>query len=482
MRSDKINVTRLSLCGVARSRNFLTTLMLWLVLVSCLSLAPDTAVGQQEERFRAATTSSPRDTLRSFIDACNELNDLITTSPQYYDRADPEHVAISERILDTIDNSELPAFARIDRAAEAAAAIKEILDRVKFPPWEEIPDAKDIAARGGLEKLTDYRIPGTRITISRVEQGPRRHEYLFSPGTVERAVRYFSGIESRPYRTEGPRVSENFYWWYQSAPGHPTLAAIVERLPDYLRLERTWGLANWKWFGLLVTLLVALTLVRVVFRTYVALGSRVRSSLFKYWLTIAFPITAMLIPLAFEYVAYRYLTVRSEPLYIIGFASTLTALLAALVIIFALGNRIAATVIASPSINPAGLNAQLIRITAKLASVIGAVILFLAGGQYLGIPLATLLASAGIGGIAVALAAQDTLKTLFGTITLLSDKPFRAGERIVFRDYDGVVEDIGLRSTKIRLQDGDQVTIPNDQLAANDVANVTTPAVCPPGR
>ena len=50
--------------------------------------------------------------------------------------------------------------------------------------------------------------------------------------------------------------------------------------------------------------------------------------------------------------------------------------------------------------------------------------------------------SAGIGGVAVALGAQNTPKTLFGTLMLLSDKPFRVGERIIFKHYDGVVEDM----------------------------------------
>ena len=74
------------------------------------------------------------------------------------------------------------------------------------------------------------------------------------------------------------------------------------------------------------------------------------------------------------------------------------------------------------------MNAQLIRTVSKLTALIAAVIVFLAGGQYLGIQLTTLLASAGVGGIAVALGAQDTLKTLFGTLSLMADKPFRVGD------------------------------------------------------
>ena len=489
MRSDEIDVAGLTSLGDGGLPwRCLNTAVFWLALVSCLAMGPDTALGVQDEKVgvqveiveeqlekhRAANTLSPRDTLKSFIDSCNELNDLITTRPEYYDRADPEHLSIRERILDTIDESELPAFAREDRASEAAAAIKEILDRVKLPPWEEVPDAKEIAARGGADKLTDYRIPGTRITISRVEQGPRRHEWLFSPGTVERAARYFKKIAFRPYRTQGPKVSKNFYWWYQSAPGHPALAAIVQRLPESLRLEQTLGLSNWKWFGLLATLLVAFTLMTVAYRAYAVLGKRMfeKKSLFKYWLTLAFPIAAMLVPVAVSHVSYYHLTLRGQSLYIVEFAADLITLLAALLVIFAFNNRIASSVIASPSVNPAGLNAQLIRITADLASVVMGVALFLAGGQYLGFPLAALLASAGVGGIALALGAQDSLKTLFGTINLLTDKPCRVGEQIIFKEYTGVVEDIGLRSTKLRLFDGNLVTIPNDMLAVNNVENV----------
>ena len=50
----------------------------------------------------------------------------------------------------------------------------------------------------------------------------------------------------------------------------------------------------------------------------------------------------------------------------------------------------------------------------------------------------------------MALAAQDTLKNLFGTLMIMADKPFRVGERIIVDEHDGVVEAIGLRSTRIR--------------------------------
>ncbi|MEE9602003.1 MAG: hypothetical protein V3V75_01770, partial [Thermoguttaceae bacterium] len=205
--------------------------------------------------------------MKSFIDACNEIDRLIRAQ-KYFDRTTPEHAELAERVMDCIDMSELPAFAREQRAGEVATCLKEILDRIELPPWEEIPDTEDIDAAGGFEKLSHWRIPGSRITIARVEEGPQRHEYLFSPGTVDRAVDYFKHIRSKPYRTEGPKVSKDLYRWFVSAPGHPTLAAIVSRLPEQIQRGQILGLATWKWPGLLVALLVAVALIVIAYRLH----------------------------------------------------------------------------------------------------------------------------------------------------------------------------------------------------------------------
>lgn len=454
------------------NRNHSVIALAFLLAFFAISLRPTRLAAQELNPIRAANTSSPRDTLKSFIDACNEFSELIHDE-KFFDRTDPRHLGVAQVVLDCIDMSQLPAFAREDRAGQVAACIKEILDRVELPAWDQIPDTQEIESVGGLEKLSTWRIPGTRITIARVEQGPQKHEYLFSSGTVDRAVGYYQNLKSQPYRTKGPATSAGLHQWYMSAPGHPAVAAIVEQLPEQIQHGRTLGLATWKWPGLFVSLLIAIVVMALAYRTQRALTNRIQSiSVFKFGLTLVLPILAMLTPLAFKYVIQHYLTVRGFPLYLLDFAANLVAMLAAVVVIFAACRRVAELIIASPRINPQGLNAQLIRITFRLVSVISTMALFLIGGQYLGINIGTLLASAGIGGIALALGAQDTLRTLFGTLSLMADKPFRVGDRIQFDKYDGVVEDIGLRSTKLRLLTGHLVTLPNDQLAGNDIENI----------
>lgn len=79
----------------------------------------------------------------------------------------------------------------------------------------------------------------------------------------------------------------------------------------------------------------------------------------------------------------------------------------------------------------------------------------------------------GIAGLAVSLAAQDSIRNLFGSITILLDKPFIVGERIVFDGFDGPVEEIGFRSTRLRTFDGELITIPNSRFIDNTVRNIS---------
>jgi len=88
-----------------------------------------------------------------------------------------------------------------------------------------------------------------------------------------------------------------------------------------------------------------------------------------------------------------------------------------------------------------------------------------------GFNVAGLLAGFGIGGLAVALAAQDTLANLFGYFVILADEPFKVGEYVVFNQISGTVEAIGLRSTRIRVLDQSLVTVPNNTVMNASITN-----------
>ncbi len=102
------------------------------------------------------------------------------------------------------------------------------------------------------------------------------------------------------------------------------------------------------------------------------------------------------------------------------------------------------------------------------AFTIGALVLV----QSFGYSVSSILAGLGIGGLAVALAAQDTLANLFGSVTIFADKPFQIGDWIVMGNVEGTVEEVGFRSTRVRTFYNSVVSIPNSKLANTDVDNM----------
>ncbi len=93
--------------------------------------------------------------------------------------------------------------------------------------------------------------------------------------------------------------------------------------------------------------------------------------------------------------------------------------------------------------------------------------------QSLGYNVSTILQGLGIGGLAFALAAQDTIANLFGSVVVAIDQPFKIGENVKIGANAGVVEDIGLRSTKLRLADKSLVVIPNKSVASEAITNLS---------
>ena len=91
--------------------------------------------------------------------------------------------------------------------------------------------------------------------------------------------------------------------------------------------------------------------------------------------------------------------------------------------------------------------------------------------QNLGYSITGLLASLGIGGIAVAMAARDSIANIFGSLMIIFDRPFKAGDWVVAGNLEGTVEEIGFRSTKIRTFAKTLITVPNNVIANMAIDN-----------
>ena len=94
-------------------------------------------------------------------------------------------------------------------------------------------------------------------------------------------------------------------------------------------------------------------------------------------------------------------------------------------------------------------------------------------GAVFNMNVATIIAGLGIGGLAIALAAQDTLANLLGSFTIFADKPFVVGDLVNVAGYDGVIEKVGFRSTLLRTMDKTLVVIPNKKMIDSPLENLT---------
>lgn len=115
---------------------------------------------------------------------------------------------------------------------------------------------------------------------------------------------------------------------------------------------------------------------------------------------------------------------------------------------------------------------QLLPLIGKTLKVFVVIVAVLVTSQNLGFNVTGLIASLSIGGLAMGLAAQDTLANLFGAVAVLADKPFKIGDRIQLDNLDGMVESIGFRSTRVRNLDGYLVTVPNKTMGNATITNV----------
>jgi len=122
------------------------------------------------------------------------------------------------------------------------------------------------------------------------------------------------------------------------------------------------------------------------------------------------------------------------------------------------------------------LDDHLIPFLEKLITAVIYVIALLLIMSLFGIEITALVASLGVAGIAVALAAQETLSNVFGAFAILTDRPYKVGDRLLIQGIgQGDVMDIGLRSTRLKSRNDEIMVIPNQQMAGSEIINLSMP-------
>ena len=410
-------------------------------------------------------TSSPRATIDTLIRLTTESYGY-WTSPEHrsYHNME-ERMAVGVQLAYCFDLDDIPPWLRDNVARETAVYLKEIFDRIEMPPPDQIPDSNAIDKMpGGVPRWT---IPHTEIVLVRIKDGLRTGQYIFSSETDDRARDFYLRARHLPYKAG---ATPGIYDYFTAEPGWLIPRGLIHALPDWTKAR--WGDHTvWQWFGFVLTLLAASAVMAGTYR----LGGKFSGTEAgpRYYLGIVFPILAMLVPGLAAYFLDQGVFITGRLFIVVAFALDLISLAALVVVIIGVANRLATAVGTLSWFRPRSVNVQLLQLAIRVCGVAGAVITILEGGRYLGVPLTTLVAGASVSGLAVALAAQDGLKNLFGSLMIILDKPFEVGDTIKMKGYEGEVEFIGLRSTKLRLSSGLVVTIANAEMASLDSENIS---------
>jgi small-conductance mechanosensitive channel len=432
------------------------------------SLPP--AIDPAKNPLRPPDTSNPRATIESLI---LNLDRAYTAGKDPTLRA-TDTIRSLRRAALTLDLSEVPKVFAGDVGIETALLLKEVIDRVGLPPLAAIPGAEEVER----DSLTRWRVPNTEILIQQVADGPRAGAWLFSSDTVERAAAFFGSVEALPYR---PGATPGLYHAYTLTPGPGINFSWVDehQMPRWLAAE--WlEQAVWQWLALLLLLGLATTIAvlgirlarRAERRAEADADADAKNGGGTRWRSMLALVFALLLCLGVEHLINRHVNITGSVLLGVGRGLVVVgyALLAWLVTL--LLSRIPETIIRSRHLRPRGIDSQLLRLGFKLLIIIAVAAMVIDAANRIGLPAYSVLTGLGVGSLAIALAARETLANLFGSIAIMLDRPFAIGDWIKLNGVEGTVEDIGFRSTRIRTFYDSQLSVPNSTTMTATVDNM----------
>jgi MscS family membrane protein len=375
---------------------------------------------------------------------------------------------VEEFVAPDSPRSSIEAFLRLCRTGQYALAARYL----NVPPTKATR-AADLARR--LQAVIDRRLEIDLDALSPLSEGsggtriPRYEEMgrmRSADGKLEPlklVQKDYPGPDARWVFSQSvvARVDD----WYAELEGR----WFLEHLPPYLQRRGPYNLTHWQWLALpallIATWFVGYLLSRISRAVLAFFAARTRPTwddeivtningpLVLIWALVLG--SAALPWLALPVVAERF----GQSLVKGGFLFSFFWVLSRLV--DAWGKRL----IVSQWARGRAVSNSLITLGVRVGKIAVLIVAVVALVSAMGYPAASLLAGLGVGGLAVALAAQKTLEHLFGAFAIGADRPFNEGDFIKVEDVAGTVELIGLRSTRIRTLDRTVITIPNGKLS-----------------
>ena len=308
--------------------------------------------------------------------------------------------------------------------------------------------------------------------MPKLKSGPQAGEFLFTADTVSRLADYYAAAKHMPYK---PGALVGIYEDYAHSSGLILPRSWTSAFPGWSR-TLIFGEALWQWLGLALVVGTAIVFVRWLLRWGQRWDDRHEQQRGDVRKRFGLP-AGILVSILVIYL------LRFVILYVLGFISDAWTPFSTLVWLLIFGgggwfivlmtDRVADVINDVRKTRAGSIDSQLVRIVLRLVSLVILVLLVVYAAGYFGIPLTPVVASLGVGGLAIALAVRPTLENIIGGLTLFADKPVRIGDFCRFGNEDGTVEEIGLRSTRLRKIDDTVVSIPNSDFSQRELTNYT---------
>jgi len=392
-----------------------------------------------------ARSHSPREVIRSFLLGMSRWSD-----------------GGAEQVLETLDLSYLPPHMRAIEGPILADYLRQVIDRVGYIIWQEVPDDPNMVV-----PYTFYRHPLGSIRIERMPGDPEEPpRWAFSSATLEAVPDLFAAIQDMPL-VEGVGTPEPVTEFFQ----------LREEIREFspVLLERGVLLENWQWGALLLAVIASLVagwLAAVLLAGFLALfwrdrddASREAAYIQLAWpLRIAVASTGLLILLANLGLLHSGL----------GYGASIVSLIAVIgltFLVFRLIGLIGGFFIHRAEETPGYVDEIVSSLATGLLKLVTVILGIFGAADVVGLPYEGVITGLGIGGIALAFAARDTVSNMLGGAILMADRPFKRGDLIATEGELATIENVGLRSTRLRTLDDSLLVIPNAQLSDKAIVN-----------
>lgn len=370
--------------------------------------------------------------------------------PSLNEKSRLEMAILTERLVTSLDLSAVPEVMRENVGIETALLLSETL-RLKGIT----ADTHLVSHNSAL-----WSVDNTHVQISIRNSGSQQKQYLFSPATIANAKLLYD--DAKVSAPAAQAMAFDAYEYYMKTPGQivpPAWAGLVLSLPDVWQ-QLFWGNTLWQWAALLLAL-------SGLFAVPASISWSVTQRFRFFWMAAGLAAYAYFA----EGVVIDEINVSSKAqiacYYLFGPVAYVSTAIGLILFI----EWLADVFIWRFKIDPTNVDASIVRLGSRAIGLTIAGAILCIGANRAGVHVFGVIAGLGVGGIAFALAAQTTLENLLACIIMFLDRPARIGDKIEAGEIKGLIEHIGLRSTRVRGENGQIFCVTNSDLAKRVIVN-----------